>query len=102
MRIRKFNESSEVDDISNERVGEILESMKKISAFIDDKKDEIQSLTNELSKFKSNSNKSNDQIDDTVSTLESLKSKMDDLLSNIDSINSNLSDYTENGRRYLY
>jgi ABC-type transporter Mla subunit MlaD len=102
MRIRKFNESGEVDDISNERVGEILESMKKISAFIDDKKDEIQSLTNELSKFKSNSNKSNDQIDDTVSTLESIKSKMDDLLSGLDTINNNLIDYTENGRRYLY
>ena len=102
MRIRKYNESSELDNISNERISEILEELKNISSFIDDKKNEVQSFTGELSKFKSKTNKSNDQIDDTVSTLESLKSKMDDILSSLNAINNNLTDYKENGRRYLY
>ena len=38
MRIRKYNESSGLDNISNERITEILEELKKISSFIDDKK----------------------------------------------------------------
>ncbi len=102
MRIRKYNESSEINNISNERIAEILDELKKISSYIDDKKNEVQSFTGELSKFKSRTNKSNDQIDDTVSTLETLKSKMDDILSNLNAINNNLTDYKENGRRYLY
>jgi chromosome segregation ATPase len=102
MRIRKFNESDEVEDISNDRVKEILESIKKISSVIDEQKEEIQSFSNELSKFKSKSNKSNDQIDDSILIFESLKSKMDDLLSGLDTVNNNLIDYTENGRKYLY
>jgi len=102
MRIRKFNESGEVEDISNDRIKEILESIKKMSSIIDGQKDELQSFSSELSKFKSKSNKSNDQIDDTVLILESIKSKMDDLLSGLDTVNNNLMDYTENGRKYLY
>jgi len=102
MKIKKFNESNGIDEISTERVDEMLESLKKISSFMDDKKNEIQSFISELSRFKSKSNKSNDQIDDSVSILESTKSKMDDLLDNIESLNSNLQYYKENGRRYLY
>lgn len=102
MKIRKYYEASELNNISNERITEILEELKKISSFIDDKKNEVQSFTGELSKFKSKTNKSNDQIDDTVQTLETLKSKMDDILSSLNAINNNLTDYKENGRRYLY
>lgn len=102
MRIRKYFEATELNNISNERITEILEELKKISSFIDDKKNEVQSFTGELSKFKSKTNKSNDQIDDTVSNLESLQTKMDDMLSALNAINNNLTDYKENGRRYLY
>ena len=102
MKIRKYNESTGLDNISNERITEILDEMKKISSFIDDKKNEVQSFTGELSKFKSKTNKSNDHIDDTVSNLESLNSKMYYILSSLNSINNNLTDYKENGRRYLY
>ena len=43
MRIRKYNESTGLDNISNDRIAEILEEIKKISSFIDDKKNEVQS-----------------------------------------------------------
>lgn len=102
MRISKFNESNTLNDISNDRIKEILDSMRNTSDIVNDKIDEIQTLIGEFSKFKGKSRKSNDQIDDTILNLESLKSKMSDILSTISSINENLSDYKENGRRYLY
>jgi ABC-type transporter Mla subunit MlaD len=102
MRISKFNESNTLDDISNDRIKEILDSMKNTSDTVSDKMEEIQTFIGEFSKFKGKSRKSNDQIDDTILNLETLKSKMSDILSTISSINENLTDYKENGRRYLY
>ena len=102
MRISKFNESNSLEDISNDRIKEILDSMRNTSDVIDDKLEEVQTLLTEFSKFKGKSRKSNDQIDDTIMNLESLKTKMNDILLTISSINENLTDYKENGRRYLY
>ena len=74
MRIRKFYESDSIE-ISNDRVSEIIEELSTISSDIDSKKQEMKLLTDELSNFRSKSNKSNDQIDDSVSNLEVINSK---------------------------
>jgi ABC-type transporter Mla subunit MlaD len=102
MKIYKFNESNILDDISPDRIDEVLNKLTETSNILDDKMESIQSLIGEFSKFKSNSKKSNDQIDDTVLSLESLKSKMSDSLQIISSINENLENYKENGRKYIY
>jgi ABC-type transporter Mla subunit MlaD len=102
MKISKFYEANSLEDISNDRIKEILNSLRNTSDVIDDKIEEVQSFLSEFEKFKGKSRKSNDQIDDTILNLESLKSKMSDILKTISSVNENLTDYKENGRRYLY
>jgi len=102
MRIKKFVESTNLEDISSERIAEILKIIKETSELFDTKKEDISTFVTELSKFRSNKKKSNDQIDDTVLNLESTKKKISDVLTLLDTISSNLEDYKDNGRRYLY
>ena len=102
MKIRKFFEAEETVYISNDRIKEIIEQLSVISSTLDAKKEEIQSLTNELSNYRSKSKKSNDQIDDSVANLESIISKVKDVLSGLDTTSNNLKDYNESGRKYLY
>ena len=102
MKIKKFNESNGIDEISTERVDEMLESLKKISSFMDDKKNEIQSFISELSRFKSKSNKSNDQIDDSISKLGVAKNDLFNFHSKIEEVLKNLESYKEENRKPLY
>jgi hypothetical protein len=69
---------------------------------MDAKKEEIISLKNEFSNYRSKSKKSNDQIDDSVSNLEIIDSKISDTLSALDTVVNNLKDYNESGRKFLY
>jgi chromosome segregation ATPase len=102
MKIRKFFEAEENVDISNDRVKEIIEKLISCSQTLDSKKDEMSSLHNELSNYKSKSAKSNDQIDDSVANLEFVDSKLKDILNHIDTIVNDLKDYDSSGRKYLY
>lgn len=102
MKIRKFYESNEIVDISNDRVVEILDHLTSISSLFDKKKEELISLTNELSNYRSQSKKSNDQIDDSVSDMETITSKIQEVISSLDNISTNLQSYNDSGRKYLY
>lgn len=103
MKIRKFNESSDdIVDISNDRIKEIIQKVTSISVSFNEKKEEVQSLTYELSNYRSKSKKSNDQIDDSVSNLEGVNTKISDILLSLDTIVNNLKDYYESGRKFLY
>jgi chromosome segregation ATPase len=102
MKIRKFYEADEVMDISNDRITEILSQLSNMSSDLDKKKEEIISLTNEMSNYRSKSKKSNDQIDDSVADMETIDSKLGDIISSIDTISNNLKSYNESGRQYLY
>jgi ABC-type transporter Mla subunit MlaD len=103
MRIKRFYEDIENNnDISKERVSEIIEDLRLHVSEVNSKKEYFDSLLVELNNFKSKSVKSNDQIDDSVVTLDLI---VDDLKSTIDSIDNvinNLANYVENGREYLY
>lgn len=101
MKIRRFNESEQLD-ISAERVGEIIEDMRDFISTIEDKGKMVESYINELNNYKNQSKKGNDQIDDSIAALQVIKKDLDDSLDKADTVINNLMDYNDEGRKYLY
>lgn len=101
MKIKRFNESEEVD-ISTERTGEIIEDLKSMLSSFDDDVKKVELYLNELNNYKSNSKKGNDQIDDSISALQIIRKDLDNSIEKIDTIINNLIDYNDEGRKYLY
>jgi ABC-type transporter Mla subunit MlaD len=101
MKIKRFNEAEQVD-ISSERIEEMLDSLKQLSAMLDDKGKSVDSLINELNNYKSDSQKGNDQVDDSIAALQVIKKDLDNSLDKTDTVISNLMNYSEEGRKYLY
>jgi ABC-type transporter Mla subunit MlaD len=101
MRIKRFNESEQVD-ISTERIDEIVKELNEISASIKDKNKTIESLNSEFNNYVSDSQKGNDQIDDSIFALQVIKKNLDDTQDKIDTILQNMKSYTDEGRKYLY
>lgn len=101
MKIKRFNESEEVD-ISTERTGEIIEDLKSMISSFDDDVKKVELYLNELNNYKSNSKKGNDQIDDSISALQIIRRDLDNSIEKIDTIINNLIDYNDEGRKYLY
>jgi ABC-type transporter Mla subunit MlaD len=101
MKIRRFNEGDQVD-ISSERINEVLDELKDFTSLMDEKSKYVESLLNELNNYKSNSQKGNDQVDDSVAALQVIKKDLDNSLDKTDTVLTNLMDYTEKGRKYLY
>ena len=75
MRIKKFNEN-EIQNLSTERVDEIIESMTELTSHINQKNEMIDSLINELNNFRSTSKSKNDQIDDSISNLQLIRGSL--------------------------
>lgn len=101
MRIKRFNESEQVD-ISSDRIDEMMTQLKETVASLDDKNKFIESLENELNNYKSDSQKGNDQIDDSIFALQVIKKNISDSLDKIDTVIQNLQSYDDEGRKYLY
>lgn len=101
MKIKRFNESEQVD-ISSERIEEMLDNLKQLSSTLDDKSKFVDSLINELNNYKSDSQKGNDQVDDSVAALQVIKKDLDNSLEKTDTVITNLMNYSEEGRKYLY
>jgi hypothetical protein len=101
MRIKRFNESEQVD-ISSDRIDEMMTQLKETVASLDDKNKFIESLENELNNYKSDSQKGNDQIDDSIFALQLIKKNISDSLDKIDTVIQNLQNYDDEGRKYLY
>lgn len=102
MRIRKFNESIDIQNISTERIDEIKKMVFEMSNDIKKKNQSIDSLLNELDVFSDKSNKSNDQIDNIISNLQLIKSSYTDAIDKLDNISIDIDDYSKNGRNMLY
>jgi ABC-type transporter Mla subunit MlaD len=100
MRIRKFNE--DIQDISSDRVQEIIKNLSELSVYINEKRELIDSLLNELNNFQDKSKSKNDQIDDSVSNLQIVKGYLDDSLDKVDNVVNNMKDYEQSGRKFLY
>lgn len=101
MKIKRFNESEQVD-ISSERVGEIIEDFRSMLSSLDDDKKKIELYLNELNNYKGESKKGNDQIDDSISALQIVRKNIDDSIDEIDTVINNMMDYNDEGRKYLY
>lgn len=101
MKIKRLYENDE-NNISTERVGEIIEDLRDFSSTIEDKSKMAESYINELNNYKNNSKKGNDQIDDSIAALQVIKKSLDDTIDKADTIINNLMDYNDEGRKYLY
>lgn len=101
MKIKRFNEDDQVD-ISSERIDEILNEMRDFASAMNDKSKSVEALLNELGNFKSQSKKGNDQIDDSIASLQVIKKDVDDCMDKIDTVINNLVDYNDNGRKFMY
>ena len=101
MKIKRFNESDQLD-ISSERVEEILKMCSEWSSSMTDKSKGVESLLNELQNFKSQSQKGNDQIDDSIAALQVIQKDLSDCSDKIDTVITNLKSYNDEGRKYLY
>lgn len=99
--LRKFNEGEQID-ITADRVNEINEQLEDFSSTIQEKLKLIDSLINELNNYKNDSNKGNDQIDDSIIALQVIKKDIEDCNDKIDTVVNNLKDYNDSGRKYLY
>ena len=96
--MRKFTESLQ-NEIEFERIEDIGKELNEIEDYISSKLKTINDINNNSSRYKSKSRKHNDQIDDSVFTLQVLKNDLETCLSNLDNIQSNLISYKENGRK---
>jgi ABC-type transporter Mla subunit MlaD len=101
MKIKRFFESDQVD-ISTERITEVMDELKDFIANIEDRSKKIDALGTELSNYKNNSTKSNDQIDDSIAALQIIKKDLDDCVDKLDTVVNNLDSYNLDGRKYLY
>lgn len=101
MKIKRFNESEEVN-ISADRVGEIVEDLKSMLSSFDDDIKKIELYLNELNNYKSQSKKGNDQIDDSISALQIIRKDLDSSIDKVDTVINNLIDYNDEGRKYIY
>lgn len=102
MKIRRFFEAEEQKDLATERVEEILKELKEFTSQLEEKSKITDALETELSNYKNLSNKSNDQIDDSIAALQIIKKNVDDSIDKLDTVITNIQNYNEEGRKYLY
>jgi ABC-type transporter Mla subunit MlaD len=111
MKIKRFYESELqgpdgtidiVNDISPEKTEEIIKELKIVQTDISKHMEAISIFEKQLSRFKSDKKKSNDQIDDSVIQLQQLIGTLKkEVQPKIDTTISNLENYIENGRNFL-
>lgn len=99
MKIKRFTESLE---ISQERIGEMTEELRELLDSLQRDKRIIEGFLNELEDYKNDSQKGNDQIDDSAAAFQVTKKNLVDSIDKIDTVITNLIDYQENSRQYLY
>ena len=102
MKIRRFFEAEEQKDLATERVDEILKELKEFTSQLEEKSKITDALETELSNYKNLSDKSNDQIDDSIAALQIIKKNVDDSIDKLDTVITNIQNYNEEGRKYLY
>ena len=111
MKIKRFFESELqgpdgtidiVNDISPQKTEEIIKELKLVQTDVKKNLDILSTFENQLSKFKSDKKKSNDQIDDSVIQLQQIINTLKkEIQPKIDTTISNLENYIENGRNFL-
>ena len=102
MRIKRFYENIQQSELSVERVDEITEELDEFLSTLNSKEKYINSLITELNNYKNISDKSNDQIDDSIAALELVKKDLSNAFDKLDTTLQNFKSYTDEGRKYFY
>ncbi len=111
MKIRRFYENEVqgpegkidlMNDISSERVEEIIKDLSEQVASLDEFVKTNQKFESEFEKYRSKSKKGNDQIDDSVINLQRIIKSLEDAKSSVDTLVTGLEDYIKSGRKYIY
>jgi len=98
MRIQRFNESL-VEEMSFDKVQDIISGLKQTLDNISDKLSFIDSVNNDFDNFKSSSDRPNDQIDNSIFNIQIVKKNLESSIEKINDTISQLNDYIDNGRR---
>lgn len=101
MKIKKFFEN-EMSEISGDRTNDIIDDLKSTVTFLNQKVENIDAYINEFGNFQNKTKSKNDQIDDSVSNLQLVRSSLIDSYDKLDNIILSLQDYNKSGRKYLY
>ena len=99
--MRKFTESIQAE-ISFETIEDILDELNEIESFVESKLPLLDNRKFELSRYSNRKKNTNDQIDDSVFSFETLSKDLKNSLENINKIKDNLMSYKEEGRKKLY
>jgi chromosome segregation ATPase len=100
IRIKKFYEAKE--DINNDSIRDILSQINDIIEKTGVMRDTVQSLYKLLDKYTSDSEESNDQIDESTIELNATDKKLEEVESSLTSVTEYLNNYIEDGRKYLF
>ena len=98
--MKKFTESIQ-NEIEYEKIEDIDNELTIIKDFLSDKINQLKDINDNLSRYKSKSRKYNDQIDDSVFTLQILYNDLETSIENIEKIQNNLSSYKDVGRKKI-
>ncbi len=99
-RIKKFYEARE--DINNDSIRDIISQISDIIEKTGGMRDTVQRLYNLLDKYTSDSEESNDQIDESTIELNATDKKLEEVESSLTSVTEYLNNYIEDGRKYLF
>lgn len=99
MKIKRFTESLE---ISEKTIGDMTRELRELLDSMQGDKRTIESFLNKLEDYKNDSQKGNDQIDDSAAAFQVIQKNLVDSIDKIDTVITNLADYKENSRQYLY
>jgi len=99
-RIKKFYEARE--EINNDSIREILSKVNDVIEKTGGMRDTIQNLYKLLDKYTSESEESNDQIDESTIELNATDKKLEEVESSLTSVTEYLNNYIEDGRKYLF
>jgi len=99
-KIKKYKEIS--PELSRDTVSDMMDTLSSLSRDIDETRESFSDMKNKLKRFKSDSNKSNDQIDECYLELMSLENRASETLSSISRVNELLDSYLSKGRDFLF
>jgi ABC-type transporter Mla subunit MlaD len=97
MKILRFNES--FGELAIEKTTDIISGLNQTSDAINDKLQLLDSISNDLKNYKSDSDKPNDQIDDSISNIQVVRKNLEESIEKIKDTIIVLNDYTDDGRK---
>jgi chromosome segregation ATPase len=101
MKIKRFNEELDPVEINKSELMKMIEELEDFVAIAKDKQTYTESSLQELSNYANTSKKGNDQIDDTIISLQSIKKNLDDIIDGLDTSITNLQSYVDTGSSFL-